>query len=231
MRCRNKIPLLKHPNAIRRPPTRTNINPSPLPLVRPKGNPTLSRAELDTVAPKLFPAPTGFQAAVAQEKPYNGDSPVPAPKALVLTRPSSTKSLPSPTVRESRSNFSASSTTTITTASLYTPRPSHDTSCCSICLDFLITDPQSPIRTITACDHTFHSHCLQLWLQRYQPRCPLCQRWLGGRSNDDANNDVVVDRQGQDRSDGDGARAEEAVEEGQAGEQRRTGTWWRARWF
>lgn len=248
MRCRNKIHLLKHPNALQRPSTGTNINPSPLPLARLKGTPTLSRAEFDAVAPKLFPSPATLQEASAQ------DSPVPAPKALVVTKEAGTKASPSPAVRKARSNTSASTLSSTTSASTVlsplsesanvnikypqpssvissdqqasTPASSPDTSCCSICLDSLFTDPQRPIRAIAACGHAFHSHCLQKWLQRYQPRCPLCQRWLAGRSTNDASDHVVVNRQR--REDGVGARA---VEEGRAGERGRTRTRWHARWF
>lgn len=43
---------------------------------------------------------------------------------------------------------------------------------CAVCLEG-ITD-EDHVRT-TRCAHNFHSHCLEKWLMRYKPRCPLCQ--------------------------------------------------------
>jgi hypothetical protein len=43
---------------------------------------------------------------------------------------------------------------------------------CAVCLEGITEEDY--VRT-TRCRHNFHSHCLEKWLMRYKPRCPLCQ--------------------------------------------------------
>ncbi|KAG8369245.1 hypothetical protein BUALT_Bualt15G0131500 [Buddleja alternifolia] len=44
---------------------------------------------------------------------------------------------------------------------------------CRICLSEFVEGDE--VREIVDCKHGFHRHCLEIWLQGYGARCPLCR--------------------------------------------------------
>ncbi len=48
--------------------------------------------------------------------------------------------------------------------------------CCSVCMDELEKDNEV---INLPCGHTFHSHCIEEWLSKYNYNCPVCKKEVG----------------------------------------------------
>nr|GMD61889.1 putative RING-H2 finger protein ATL21A [Ipomoea batatas] len=94
-----------------------------------------------------------------------------------------TSPIPQPTMSSSSLRNSMSPTSTNTTTHqtlLYTPKVFEDSErlprpgeiSCAICRDKYVA--QERLGLVNGCQHSFHAHCLQSWLDT-SPTCPLCR--------------------------------------------------------